>query len=177
MRIGDRSERTKRVAVCAMLGALGVVSLYLGSMIEVIDISMAVIASLFAVIAVIEYGAGAGWSIYAITSVLSAVLLPNKFPALMYILFFGFYPIIKEKIERLMSKAAQWAIKEIIFNVCLVALMIVGNYVLMIDMRAWFAMEVIFFALANATFVIYDIALTRLISFYIFRIRKKLRIK
>ena len=177
MRIGDRSERTKRVAVCAMLGALGVVSLYLGSMIEVIDISMAVIASLFAVIAVIEYGAGAGWSIYAITSVLSAVLLPNKFPALMYILFFGFYPIIKEKIERLMSKAAQWAIKEIIFNVCLVALMIVGNYVLMIDMRAWFAMEVIFFALANATFVIYDIALTRLISLYIFRIRKKLRIK
>lgn len=177
MRMGDRSERTKRLAVCAMLSALGVVALYLGAAIEVIDISMAVIASLFAVIAVIEYGAGAGWSIYAITGLLSAVLLPNKFPALMYLLFFGFYPIIKEKIERLMSKIAQWALKELIFNVCLVLLMIIGNYVLMIDMRAWFALEIIFFALANGTFVIYDIALTRLISLYIFRIRKKLRIK
>ena len=177
MNMGDRSERTKRVSICAMLSALGVVVLYLGSVIEVIDISMAVVASVFAIFAVIEYGAGAAWSIYAITGILSAVLLPNKFPALMYILFFGFYPIVKEKIEKLSSKIAQWSLKELIFNVCLVLLMLIGNCILMIDMRAWFAMEIIFFVLANGTFVIYDIALTRLISIYIFRIRKKLRIK
>lgn len=177
MRIGDRSERTKRLSMCAMLSALGVVVLYLGSIIEVIDISMAVIASLFAIFAVIEYGAGYAWSIYAITGILSAVLLPNKFPALMYLLFFGFYPIIKEKIEKLRSKIAQWALKELLFNVCLILLMVLGNYILMIDMKAWFAIEVVFFALANGTFVIYDIALTRLISLYIFRLRIKLRIK
>lgn len=177
MKIGDRSERTKRLSTCAMLSALGVVVLYLGSIIEVIDISMAVVASLFAIFAVIEYGAGYAWSIYAITGILSAVLLPNKFPALMYLLFFGFYPIIKEKIEKCRSKIAQWALKELIFNVCLILLMVLGNYILMIDMKAWFAMEVIFFVLANGTFVIYDIALTRLISLYIFRLRRKLRIK
>ncbi len=177
MKIGDRSERTKRVAMCAMLSALGVVVLYLGSIIEVIDISMAVIASIFAIFAVIEYGAGAAWSIYAITGILSAILLPNKFPALMYILFFGFYPIVKEKIEKLPRKIVQWALKELLFNVCLVLLMLIGNYILMIDMRAWFAMEVIFFVLANGTFVIYDIALTRLISLYVFRFRNKFRIK
>ena len=104
MKISERSERTKKVALCAMLSALGVVVLYLGSIIEVIDISMAVIASVFAIFAVIEYGAGAAWSIYAITGILSAVLLPNKFPALMYILFFGFYQIVKEKIEKLFSE-------------------------------------------------------------------------
>lgn len=177
MKIGDRSERTKRLSMCAMLSALGVVVLYLGSVIEVIDISMAVVASLFAIFAVIEYGARYAWSIYAITGILSAVLLPNKFPALMYLLFFGFYPIIKEKIEKLSRKIVQWALKELLFNVCLIILMVIGNYILMIDMKAWFVMEVVFFVLANGTFVIYDIALTRLISLYVFRLRKKLRIK
>ena len=177
MKIGDRSERTKRLTVCAMLGALGVVVLYLGSMIEVIDISMAVIASLFAIFAVIEYGAPYAWSIYAITGVLSIVLLPNKIPALMYIFFFGFYPIIKEKIERRSSKLTQWVLKEILFNVCLVLLMVLGNYLLMIDVKSWIVIEIVFFLLANGVFPVYDVALTRLISLYIFRLRRKFRIK
>ena len=177
MKIGDRSERTRRIAMCAMLSALGVVVLYLGSIIEVLDISMAVIASVFAIFAVIEYGAGAAWSIYAITGFLSLLLLPNKFPALMYALFFGFYPIIKEKVEKLRSKIAQWALKELIFNACLIVLMLLSNIILDIDTKAWFAMEVIFFVLANGTFVIYDIALTRLISLYVFRLRGKFKIK
>lgn len=177
MKIGERSERTKKIAISAMLSALGVVVLYLGSVIEVIDIAMAVIASLFAIFAVIEYGAASAWSIYAITGVLSAILIPNKFPAIMYILFFGFYPIIKEKIESLSKKALQWALKEVVFNVCLMLLMIIGNYFLMIDIKAWLAVEIVFFVLANATFVIYDIALTRLISFYVFRLRGKFKLK
>ena len=177
MKIGDRSERTKRLTVCAMLGALGVVVLYLGSMIEVIDISMAVIASLFAIFAVIEYGAPYAWSIYAITGVLSIVLLPNKIPALMYIFFFGFYPIIKEKIERRSSKLTQWVLKEILFNVCLILLMVLGNYLLMIDVKSWIVIEIVFFLLANGVFPVYDVALTRLISLYIFRLRRKFRIK
>ena len=177
MKIGERSERTKKIAISAMLSALGVVVLYLGSVIEVIDIAMAVIASLFAIFAVIEYGSASAWSIYAITGVLSAVLLPNKFPAIMYILFFGFYPIVKEKIEKLSKKTLQWVLKEVLFNVCLILLMIIGNYFLMVDVKAWVAVEVVFFALANATFVIYDIALTRLISFYVFKLRGKLNFK
>ena len=177
MKIGDRSERTKRIAISAMLSALGVVILYIGSVIEVLDISMAVIASMFAIFAVIEYGAGFAWSIYAITGVLSALLLPNKFPAVMYILFFGFYPIIKERIERLRKKTLEWILKEVVFNLCLVLLMLVGNYFLMIDIKEWMAVEIAFFLLANATFVIYDIALTRLISFYFFKLRGKFKLK
>ena len=80
------------ITVCAMLSALGVVVLYLGSFIEVLDASMSVIASLMTVIVVIEFGRSASWSIYAVTAVLSLLLLPNKSPAVMYAAFFGFYP-------------------------------------------------------------------------------------
>ena len=173
MKTTQRSERTKKVALCAMLCALGVVVLYLGCIIEVLDISMAVIASLFAVVAVIEYGGAAPFAVYGATGLLSAILLPSKLPAAMYILFFGFYPIVKEKIEKLRKRLLGWVLKELIFNVCLLALMFISRW-LLLDPEGMFVFEVIFFVLANVTFVVYDIALTRLISLYLIRLRKKL---
>ncbi len=177
MRNTNRSERTRKLAICAMMCALGVVVLYLGSVVEVLDISMAVIASLFAVFAVIEYGMAEAWTVYAVTSVLSLVLLPQKLPAVMYLLFFGFYPIVKERIEKLRRKVLQWVIKEAIFNVCLILLMLLVKWLVALDGHNLFVFEAVFFILANGTFVIYDIALTRLISMYLFRLRKKFKFK
>ena len=176
MNINERSEKTKRLAICAMLSALGVVLLYIGSLVEVLDISMAAIASLFVIFAVIEYGAAA-WAIYAVTGILSAILLPNKLPAAMYLLFLGFYPIIKEKIEKINKKALQWGIKIAVFNLCLIVLIFLTNVVLALEFSKIFVFEAVFMLLANFTFVIYDIALTRLISLYLFRLRRKFRIK
>ena len=176
MNINERSERTRRIAICAMLSALGVVVLYVGSLVEVLDISMAALASLFVIFAVIEYGKAA-WAIYAVTGILSAVLLPHKLPAAMYIFFLGFYPIIKEKIEKLHKKVAQWGVKIVVFNLCLIILIFLTNAVLALEFRKIFVFEAVFMLLANFTFVIYDIALTRLISLYLFRLRRKFRIK
>ncbi|MBQ3000089.1 MAG: hypothetical protein IJD64_06490, partial [Clostridia bacterium] len=75
----SNAQRTKRLAVCAMLSALGVVMLGIGSIISVMDISMAVIASLFCIFAVIEYGGAAPWLVFFVTGVLS-LLLPQKAP-------------------------------------------------------------------------------------------------
>jgi hypothetical protein len=44
-----------------------------------------------------------------------------------------------------------------------------------LDDESFFVFEAVFFLLANGTFVIYDIALTRLISMYIYRFRDKFR--
>ena len=59
-----------------MLSAVGVVLLWFGSFVQVADISMAVVASLMAVFAVIEYGKGAPWTVFAVTSVM---MLANLF--------------------------------------------------------------------------------------------------
>ncbi len=175
----SRKNDTKRLTVCAMLSALGVVLLYLGSLIEVLDISMAVIASLTCVIAVIEYGKGAPWSIYGVTSLLSLILLPNKTPAAMYAIFFGFYPILKEKFEK-RNKVLSWVLKEIVFNVCLVLMGIAMYFLTTTGDNTLFSSPT-FLALmilaAELVFVLYDIALTRLISFYIISIRHRFKFK
>ncbi len=171
-------EKTKRLTVCAMLAALGVVLLWLGSMIEVLDISMSVIASLFCVFAVIEYGSGASWMVFGVTSVLSLILLPSKAPAAMYVLFFGYYPIIKEKLER-HPRLVSWIIKEIIFNVALVAMLLLSHLLLFPGIA--FGSMLYYYAglalIAEVVFPIYDVALTRLITVYLFRLRKRFRFK
>ena len=170
-------DRTRRVAVCAMLSALGVVMLYLGSMIEIVDISMAVIASLLCVFAVIEYGGAYPWLVFAVTSVISMLMLPNKTPAAMYVVFFGFYPILKEKLER-KPKVISWIFKELIFNAALALMIVLVLFVFtMGEVKVETYLVVLLAVLAELMFVLYDIALTRLISLYLFRLRQSFRIK
>ena len=172
----SKKMQTKKLTVCAMLSALGVVLLWLGSAIEVVDISMAVVASLFCVFAVIEYGGVAPWLIFAVTGVLSLLLLPQKTPAVLYLLFFGYYPIIKEKLEKKRRMIA-WIGKEIVFNGALFLLLILSRFFLLGSAAEplWIFVAVV--VLAEITFPVDDIALTRLISFYLYRLRDRFRIK
>ena len=172
----DRSARTKRLTVCAMLSALGVVLLWLGSAVEIVDISMAVIASLLCVFAVIEYGGSAPWLIFSVTGVISVLLLPQKTPAVMYLLFFGYYPIIKEKIEK-HRRVVSWAIKEAVFNLALIVMLLISKLTFLADGVEPWIFYAAFALLAEIAFPIYDIALTRLITLYIVKLRTRIRIK
>lgn len=169
-------NNTKKLTVCSMLCALGVVLLLLGSFIEVMDIAMAALASLLCIFAVVEYGGAAPWLVYAVTGVLSLILLPNKTPAAMYVVFLGYYPIIKEKLEML-KKPIAWLLKELVFNAALVALLVVAKFLLMPTVNDPWWLYVAVVVLAQAVFVLYDIALTRLITFYLIKLRHRFKFK
>ena len=169
-------NKTKQLTFCAMFSALGVILLYLGSIIEVVDVSMAVIASLFCVLAVIEYGKGAPWMVFFVTAVLSLLLLPNKSPAVYYAFFFGFYPILKAYFERF-DKVRSWIFKEIVFNVCLAVIVVLIKLFFMPSVSIPFMLYAIAIVLCEGVFVLYDIALTRLITFYLFRLRHRFKFK
>lgn len=171
------NEKTKRLAMSALLAALGVVAISVGSFIQVMDISMAVIASVFGIFAVIEYGGSYPWLIYAVTGVIALVVSPySKEAAAMYVLFFGYYPIIKEKLEK-KRRLVSWILKEVIFNIAL-AIMLVASKLLLTAYASepWY-MYAAFAFLAEIAFPLYDIALTRVISLYIRKIRPKFRLK
>ena len=170
------SKKTKRLTVSAMTAALATAILYLGSFIEVLDISVAVLASLFSAVILIEYGKGAPWSVYGITSFLSLLILPNKFPALMYLIFFGYYPIIKASVERIRSRLASWSVKICIFIAATTLLLISFKlFTVEVELPNMKLYMIAFVALTALTLVLYDIALTRLISYYIFRLRDRFK--
>ena len=171
-------KRTKYLTVSAMLCALGVIFLALGAFIEVLDITTAVVASLLCVYAVIEMGGGYPWGIWIVTSILSLLLLPIKTPALFYALFAGFYPIVKEKLEK-WKRPLAWLIKLVVFHLSLAALALLLTVFfpeqLTFDGIEW--LPIATYALCVVTFFLYDIALTRVITFYLVRLRARFRIK
>ena len=176
MKRKDRHASIKRLTFCAMLVALGVIFLGIGALIEVLDISMAVIASICVIIPMIEYGKGTPWMVYAAISVLSLLLLPNKFPVALFALFVGFYPILKEKLER-KNTVIRWILKELIFNISLAIIVLLYFFLFFkgtIQVPWMIAVAII---LAELVFILYDKAISKLIRIYVMEFRHRLKFK
>ena len=171
-------KQIKYLTISAMLSALGVIILALGSFIEVIDLTVAVVASILCVWAVIEMGGMYPWMIWIVTSVVGFLLLPLKTPALFYAIAFGFYPMIKELAEKY-PRVLAWVIKIITFHACL-GLMFLGLWLFFPAMlegvlQIW--MLILLYVAALAVFIVYDIALSRLITLYVFKFRSRFKLK
>ena len=161
------------LAVSAVLSALGVVIMLLGTVISVLDLTMVAIASIFIFFAVLEMGSPYQYLIYATTSLLSVLLLPDKFSAILYMMFGGIYPILKQKLERL-AGVVSWIIKAVYFNAVIVAAVLGAKHLFGIDEEE---LTLILFAVGNVAFFMYDIAMTKLITYYLLGLRKKFRIE
>ena len=173
------SAQVKYLTISAMLSALGVVILGLGAIIEVLDISVAVIASLLVVYAVIEMGGPYPWLIWIVTSIVALLILPLKTPVLFYALLTGYYPILKQKIERRMARLPAWTLKMGILAASLVVIWAVMWLFApaLLDTTGGWVMIAVTLVLGVFAFVLYDICLTRLITVYFVKLQKRFRIK
>ena len=172
-------KRTRRLAICAILSAIGVILLYLGALIEVLDLSVVVIASLVCILAVLEMGGAWPWMIYGVVSILSLVLLPQKNPAILFLLFGGYYPILKAYYERLIPPVS-WLLKFVNFSLALGGVLFLSKKVLLLPDLALLDHPLgiaVTLVVGDAVFLLYDIALTRLITVYLRIYREKLRIR
>lgn len=175
VKLNDKKRRTRYTAISAILSALGVLLLYLGSVIEVLDLTTGAFASLIIILAVIEMNGYWPWMIYGVTSVLALIVLPNKFIAVLYLLFCGIYPIAKAAFERL-HYVICWILKFSMFNSALLITIFVTKHILHIP-DSGMDFTIVVFAVGNLTFLLYDIAITKLITFYLVKLRKLLGMK
>lgn len=183
------SQKTKKLTLSAVICAIGVVLLSVGSLIQTIDLSAAALASFMCIFAVIELGGAYPWLIYAVTGILAVVLSPYGMAGWFYIAFFGYYPIVKEKVERL-SKPLAWVIKMLTLNLALFACVVIcyflfyaasggglldAFYKIFGDEGFGKIFAVAMVVAVNVVFVIYDIALTLMISTYINKLRHRFK--
>ncbi len=166
-------EKTRRLALCSLLSALGVILLYLGALIEMLDLTMASIAPLLVVLVIIEVGGYYKWLVYLVTGLLGLLLLPNKTAAVIYLLCTGFYPIAKQLIESKLPRPLRLVAKLVVFNLSVLVIWFIIKL---------FAIELVFetawyfvIAVLEFTFLLYDYALTRVITLYIRYWRKRLK--
>ena len=147
----------------------------MGCAIEVLDLTMSAIVSLLVVVIVIEMGYKYAWLTYIATSILAILLLPQKSPAIFYACFMGFYPIIKSYLERINSALVRWTIKLVVGNAAL-ALMFLLMSLFVPDEFDGGWLIIVTYLLGIIAFLMYDIALSKLITLYFVRIRDRIKI-
>ena len=81
--------KTKKLALCSMLSALGCALLLIGCVSDIFDLTFSCAASLIIVFAVIELKGPYPLLIYLVTGLVSLLILPVKFLAIIYLLFSG----------------------------------------------------------------------------------------
>lgn len=165
--------RTRYITVTAMLTALTVVLLYISSLIPSGRIGMSAIAGLIAAAAVIEFGISAGAACFVSSSVIALVILPQKSGAILYLMFFGYYPILKSLFERQKKRAVEWTLKIVLLNAALTASYLLWRYGFLPDITIGAGQIILIYIFANIGFIIYDIGFSRLAHYYTTRIYKK----
>ena len=121
-----------RVSVGGAVAALGLVLMFLTGLFPFGTYAFPAFAGMLLVVVVIEIGYPFALSVFAATSLLSFLIAADKEAALLYAIFFGWYPVIKALIERLKKPVICYIIKYAVFNLCMIAAFYIAIFALSI---------------------------------------------
>jgi len=165
--------KSRKISVCAILSALTLSALYIGSVFPTGRVGLIAASSLFGIAAVIEVGMSGGAFVYVVSALLGALIIPDKSAVIFYALFFGYYPGLKSFAETGKNRVTEWIIKLLVMNAALTVTVFVFSG-LVFDIGSLPFGTPILYAVVNAAFVLFDIGVTKLIGFYIVRISKNI---
>lgn len=169
-------KNSLKIAVCAVFTAMSVVLLFIGGAAFVLVYLMPMITSLLMIILRKTFGVSAAMITYTATSILSFMLVPDRECMLMYVLFFGYYPVIYPSLEKI--KALKWAVKFLIFNSMAALIQFALIYVFgipFLEEGEGIFIIVIFAALMNILFVIYDFVIKNTFLLYEKKLEKRIK--
>lgn len=168
-----RKNAAVKVAYPAILGALAVILVYLASMAPTGRWGIVALAGLLPAAAVISVGLRAGFLCWAGASILSLLLAPDKFCALLFTALFGLYPMVKSAAEKPRKRFLEYTVKLLFFNA-----VFTGLYLTMMGSMLDSLPPVLgdslwaLYPAANIVFVLYDYGFSQLIAVYINRVRR-----
>lgn len=163
--------KAKELTVSAALTALTIVILYLNLLLPISTISILTLASALIPVALIRGSIKSSVLVYISSSIIGFFMLPINI-TLLYVLFFGIYGIIKYFIEKINKLPIEIILKIIFFNIILSLSIFVFNSFVEIEITK--LPMTLLFIVAQPVFLIYDYALSLLISFYLDRIHKRI---
>ncbi len=180
-----RNNNSAKVALGAMLTALSVI-LLIPSALEIFVYALPAIASMLIVFAVVEMGSRWAITVYISTSVISLITVPNKEAVMLYVAFFGYYPILKAILESRMKRPVEYAIKFAVFNAAMIGAYLFMIYVFGMPYEKLMGIEgefgafakhmpKILLGLGNIVFIVFDKGVTNVISLYLAVWQKKFR--
>lgn len=163
--------KAKEITLSAILIALTIIILYLNLLLPISTISILTLASLLIPIALIRGSMKSAILVYISSSIIGLFLIPINI-ILLYILFFGIYGIVKYFIEKINNMPLEILFKFIFFNIIL--------FISFFIFKTFISIQItklpigLFWIMAQVVFLIFDYALSLLITFYLEKIHTKI---
>lgn len=167
-----------KMALGGIFSALAVVAMLISYIVPTATYACPALAGIMLIPIVVEIGKSWAVCAYAAVSLLSFFLIADKEMAVCFVAFFGFYPIIKAVFEQHLRPFLCWVCKIAAFSVSMTAVFFLSIYLLGVPKDSFTLFGVylpwVLLIIGILVFVIYDIAVTRVIGAYINVWRKKL---
>lgn len=157
--MSETTKNTKRLTVCAMMAAVCVVLMLLGS---VLGLGMYAVPLLIGILLIPigkKYGRKYQIMLWLVISALSFMLIPNVEQNLMFAGLFGWYPILYPTLQRL-PKGIRLIVKLLLFNTVVIAIEALVMLVLVPEVVGK-GMLLGLLALGNVTFILYDLVIPK----------------
>lgn len=173
-------KQASKTALGGILAALSLVIMFLFAIFPSATIAAPAVAGVFLIFAVLEMGKGWAFGIYVAVSILAMLVIPSKEAAILYVVFFGYYPILKAVMEKhIRKRSVEWIAKLLLFSVVMTAayyLMIrfMGIEFEEIDKYGKAAVPVLL-GVGAVAFVGYDYCLTLFVGEYLRRWQKRFK--
>ncbi len=172
-------EKAYIVSLCGVTSAVALLVMFLSGVFPMVDYAVPMYAGFTMVIIIQE--AGAKWAImtYCSVSILCIFLTPNYQASALFIMFMGYYPILRCGLEKIPASPIRWALKYAVFNAAIVCYYLVFTKLftgIEMDDLGWFGKYSIYvtWAGANVIFLLYDYLIGGLTDLYLNWFRKKI---
>ena len=172
-----------RVALGGIVSALCLVTMFLAGVIPALYLLLPGIAGILLMIISVEVNTGWAFLTYLAVGLLAMFVTFDKEAALIFIMFFGHYPILRFYIQKIPLGLIRLIVKLLVFNICIIAYFYVTVYIFGLqDILEEFD-EIgkygayIMLGVSNIVFLIYDFDLEFLYKVYLKRILPKFRKK
>ena len=169
-------EQTKRLTICAMMAAVSVVLMLLGAVLQLGTYATPLLTGMVLIPIGNRYGRKYQVMLWLVISVLCFMLIPAAEQNMMFAGLFGWYPILRPKLNRIPSRLLRPAVK--ILLSAAVILLLYGVLLRLLGMTAdlmsstpLFNLLLLF--LGVLTFLLTDLALERLTFLWRKRFRKR----
>ena len=178
--------KAKNIALGGILVALTTIVLYLAAFLPISTLAILTIASAIIPICIIRSDVQTSIFVYIASSLIAFFLVPINI-SLLYFIFFGVFGIIKFFIERLRKEKLEILLKLVFFNIAFIIGFLIMQNILginvitgletivsrLFDTSTKAIASIILWIIAQPVFLIYDYAMTMIITFYMERIHKK----
>lgn len=169
-----------KVSLGGIISALSLVFMFLTGFMPLLVYLIPALTGAMLLIIYVEINAKWAFFTYVSVALLCLFVTPDKEAGLLYIMFLGYYPILKMFVEKTSSVILEWILKLLIYNIMIITyyqviIRVVVNVDLVDDIDEFGKNgALIFLGLTNVVFIVYDIAVSRLKDLYVKWFRKKI---